>query len=427
MSSGSFACGAEATRHTVRSLSARLLSRVEVSSSHAGCPFGRQPTRTRPHQHFSPTEEKKFHASKTDARNSEDVYIGAMNKLPSTHTMYRALLKRDTTFEGIFVVGVRTTGIFCRPTCSARKPKRENVEYFASPREALLGGYRPCTRCQPLNGEKKPSGVVMRLRDAVERRERVSGSDLRAMGVDPSTARRQFQRYFGMTFHAYQRARRMGRALHTVRNGDSVIEAQLSNGYESGSGFWSAFTRVFGTPPSRAEQVDCLLAQWIETPLGAMVALANSEGLHLLEFVDRRGMEREIIELRRRTGYAIVPGTNTHLETIKRELKAYFAGALQEFTVPLLVGGSAFEKRVWKLLQTIPYGATKSYSDIAVKAGESWASRAVGRANGRNCLAIIIPCHRVIRADGSLSGYGGGVWRKQWLLDHERGMGSSGG
>ena len=345
-----------------------------------------------------------------------------MNKLPSTQTMYRALLSRDTTFEGIFYVGVRTTSIFCRPTCLAKKPKPENVEYFASAQEALDRGYRPCSRCRPLDKEKVLPALVQRLCDEVERSPtgKITDSDLRAIGVDPSTARRQFQRYYGMTFHSYHRARRMGLALDEVRNGETVISAQLNNGFESASGFWEAFKRVFGTPASQAERINCLHARRIETPLGAMLALANQDGLYLLEFVDRRGLEKEVNSLLRRTKCVAVPGDNPHLDHISKELKDYFDGVAVRFTVPLIMTGSAFERDVWSLLQTIPPGETWSYAQLAQRAGRPVAVRAVGRANGRNRLALVIPCHRVIGADGNLCGYGGGVWRKQWLLEHER-------
>ena len=345
-----------------------------------------------------------------------------MSKLPPVSTMYRALLNRDSTFEGVFLVAVKTTGIFCRPTCAAKKPKRENVEYFASPQEALYSGYRPCSRCSPLDREKRAPDLVKRLLEVVEQSptRKVTGTDLRAIGIDPSTARRQFQRYYGMTFQAYHRARRMGLALHEIRGGETVIGAQLDTGFESASGFWEAFKQLFGTPPSRAEMVNCLCAQWIDTPLGAMLALANDKGLHLLEFVDRRGLEREISILRKRTGCFIVPGNNRHLMTISEEIKNYFNGTSTRFTVPLVVAGSEFERSVWELLQKIPSGSTRSYSELAQNLGKPSATRAVGRANGRNCLAIVIPCHRVIRSDGELCGYGGGIWRKQWLLEHER-------
>jgi AraC family transcriptional regulator of adaptative response/methylated-DNA-[protein]-cysteine methyltransferase len=338
--------------------------------------------------------------------------------------MYRALLCRDTHFEGIFYVGVKTTGIFCRPTCPAKKPKPENVEYFASAREALYGGYRPCSRCHPLNKGTDVPATILRLLEAVEQSptRKLSDSELCNFGVDPSTARRQFQRYFGMTFHAYHRARRMGLALSEVRNGEAVISAQLNNGFESAGGFWEAFRRTFGAPASSAEQINCLHARWIETPLGAMLALANQDGLHVLEFVDRRGLEKEITSLRARSKCAVVPGNNPHLEQISKELKSYFDGVAVRFTVPLIMTGSAFERAVWAMLQTIPPGQTWSYTQLAQRVGRPDAVRAVGHANGRNRLALVVPCHRVIRADGTLCGYGGGVWRKKWLLEHEQGI-----
>jgi AraC family transcriptional regulator of adaptative response/methylated-DNA-[protein]-cysteine methyltransferase len=336
--------------------------------------------------------------------------------------MYRALVERDSQFEGVFYVAVRTTGVFCRPTCPARKPRPENVEYFATPGEALHHGYRPCARCKPLDKQKGPPELAARLLEAVERAPsaKLSDQDLQDMDIDPSTARRQFKRYYGMTFHAYHRARRMGMALRQVRKGEPVIEAQVDNGFESASGFWDAFKRVFGAPPSRSDEVDCLLARWIETPLGPMLALANQDGLHLLEFIDRRGLENELIWIRKRVKSSVVPGNNAHLDRVTEELKTYFDGTSMEFTVPLIMSGSGFERRVWELLRGIPAGETRSYSDLARRLDCPAAVRAVGRANGRNPLCLIVPCHRVIGADGKLVGYGGGFWRKKWLLDHER-------
>ena len=354
-----------------------------------------------------------------DAAVQEDFFV---NKLPSITVMYRAILDRDTAFEGIFFVGVKTTGIFCRPICPAKKPKLENTEFFASANEALYAGYRPCERCSPLEHEKKAPDLVKRLREEIEKapERRITGADLRAMGIDPSTARRQFSRYYGMTFQAYHRARRMGSALHEIRKGESVIGAQIDHGFESASGFWDAFKQIFGTPPSKAEHVNCLYAKWIDTPLGAMVAIGDDNGIHLLEFVDRRALQNEIGRLRKRTKSIIVPGSNVHLENIDKEMRNYFSGISDKFATPMVIAGTPFEKAVWKLLQTIPPGKTRSYGEMAKELGTPKGMRAVGRANGRNCLAIAIPCHRVIRADGSLCGYGGGIWRKKWLLDHER-------
>src|SRR5438067_6341078 len=216
--------------------------------------------------------------------------------LPPSDTMYRALVNRDSSFEGIFYVGVRTTGIFCRPTCSAKKPARENVDFFPTPSEALHGGYRPCLRCRPMDPDKRPPELIERLRAEVERAPdgRLTDKELAALSIDPSTARRQFKRHYGMTFQAYYRARRMGLALREVKRGGRVDQVQNGSGFESASGFRDAFTRIFGEPPSSGKSQDGLFAERIETPLGAMLAIADDEGLRLLEFVDRRAMEREL-------------------------------------------------------------------------------------------------------------------------------------
>ena len=139
-----------------------------------------------------------------------------------------------------------------------------------------------------------------------------------------------------------------------------------------------------------------------------------------MEFVDRRGLEKEILVLRNRTGRVIVPGENKHLEKTGKELRSYFEGSKDSFSVRVVMNGSLFEKAVWSALQTIPPGTTQSYIEIARAVKKTSAPQAVGMANGKNCIAIVIPCHRVIKSDGSLSGYGGGVWRKKWLIEHER-------
>jgi len=342
--------------------------------------------------------------------------------LPSFETMYRALVNRDSTFEGIFFVGVRTTGIFCRPTCTAKKPARENVDFFATPSEALHGGYRPCLRCHPMDPDKRPPRLVERLRAEVEHAPggRLTDKELAAMAIDPSTARRQFKRHYGMTFQAYHRARRLGLALREVRRGGRVDEAKNGSGFESASGFREAFTRIFGDPPTAAKSRAPMFAERIETPLGGMIAVANDEGLRLLEFVDRRATERELSILRKRLRTNIVPGEHPHLETIRGQLADYFSGRKLEFDIALAPVGSDFQLRAWKILRSIPVGETRSYSWMAKQLGDENARRAVGRANGTNMICIVIPCHRVIRADGTLCGYGGGLWRKKWLLDHEQ-------
>ena len=352
----------------------------------------------------------------------------ASPSLPSSRVMYRALTRRDSAYEGVFFAGVKTTGIFCRPTCHAKKPRAENVEFFASASAALHDGYRPCRLCRPMDRVTPPPPVVATLVRAVEQNPtgRLADKELAALGIDASTARRRFRAYYGLTFQAYQRARRMGLALHQVRAGRPVIDAQLEGGYESASGFRDAFQRVFGRPPRGARAADCLLARRFDTPLGKMLALADGQGLRLLEFVDRRGLENEILRLRRRLRCAVVPGTNAVLAATETQLRRYFSGEALAFDLPLAPVGSPFQQAVWAALRRIPPGATKSYAQIAAEVGRRGAQRAVGHANGSNMLALVIPCHRVIAADGSLSGYGGGVWRKQRLLDLERGIAEAG-
>ncbi len=336
--------------------------------------------------------------------------------------MWNAFVKRDRGYEGIFFLGVRTTGIFCRPGCPARPPRPENVEFFHDPSAAMHAGYRACRRCKPLHSAGKVPTHVETLRKMVEAdpSARLSEQSLLDMGIDPSTARRQFKRYFGMTFHAYQRARRMGSALATVRKGVNMLDTQLDHGFESSSGFREAFAKLFGTAPSKSSGVTCLFSRWIESPLGPMLAVADDRGLHIFDWVDRRGLERAIGALRKKEAAVIVPGEHPVLDQIEREIGEYFAGRRSKFDVKLASRGTDFQRGVWDQLLRIPPGETRSYAGIAQKIDRPTAMRAVARANGDNFRAIVIPCHRVIGSDGSLTGYGGGLARKQWLLDHER-------
>jgi AraC family transcriptional regulator, regulatory protein of adaptative response / methylated-DNA-[protein]-cysteine methyltransferase len=335
---------------------------------------------------------------------------------------YQALLDKNTEYEGFFFVVVKTTGVFCRPSCPARKPKFENCEFYKAAQEALLASFRPCKRCRPLSHPNQVSSLIQILVDAVEKNpeKRWKDKDFRDLSIDAVTARRQFKKRFGMTFVAYARARRMGLAMKQIRGGHLVIDAQISAGYESSSGFRDAFSRVMGAVPTQSENSIILKAAWIDTPLGPMMAVASDEALYLLEFIDRRGLEREIERLRKKTKSAIIPGINSIISSIEQELKLYFDGDLTEFKTPLFFLGSLFQKQVWAELKKIPIGATRSYLDIAKSIGKPSACRAVANANGANQIAIVIPCHCVINTNGELGGYGGGVTRKQWLLNHEK-------
>src|SRR3954451_5456643 len=232
-----------------------------------------------------------------------------MMTLPSTTEMYRALVERDGSFEGLFFACVRTTGIFCRPTCHARKPKPENVEFAPTIQEALHRGYRPCQLCEPMSAGVSAPNWLAPLLDEIKKAPDVRLRDhpLRARGLDPVHVRRTFKRSFGMTFQAYQRACRLGTAMKALHAGVPTIDAGMDAGFESDSGFRDAFARVFGDAPGRARGTALLTATWIETPLGPMLAIGGDAGLELLEFVDRRALETELRDLREKLG-AIVPG-----------------------------------------------------------------------------------------------------------------------
>lgn len=335
--------------------------------------------------------------------------------------LYEAIASRDAAFDGLFFTCVRTTGIFCRPTCAARTPRFENVEFVPSAEAALLAGYRPCKRCRPLDA---PDDAPVWLR-GLSREVLASGArpirerELRDRGLDPGHVRRQFVRHFGVSFAGFQRAVRLGRAVRELRSGRSLAGACMDAGYASESAFREAFAKLFGVTPRRAAQARHLTAAWLATPLGPMLAVASETGIVMLEFVDRRSIETQIRAVRERTGLAIVPGVHPLLRSIERELASYFAGRLTRFETPLDPQGSPFERVVWGALVKIPHGETTSYAAIARAIGKPGASRAIGRANGANRIAIVVPCHRVVRSDGSLCGYGGGIDRKRWLLEHE--------
>lgn len=340
---------------------------------------------------------------------------------PSRQRMIDAFLAADPRADGSFVAAIKSTGIYCRPSCRARKPKPENIVLFPSPAEARHEGYRACKRCHP-------DAVVPPLPDNVRRLaelarsaagERVTDKMLTSLGIDPSTARRQFRRHFGATFQAYQRSFRLERASREVRTGRKVIDAQLAQGFESSSGFRRAFAKLFGQPPKDAAKGAYLCAGPIPTPLGTIVAIAGEAGLHAVEFLDRDSLAARLDRLRIATGLPILPAPHPLLQQLEQQLSEYFSGTRRDFNLPLVPLGSPWDQRVWQALFSIPYGGTRSYSEIAAQIGHDRARRAVGRSNGLNQLCLVIPCHRVIRADGSLCGYAGGAWRKQWLLDHE--------
>jgi len=343
--------------------------------------------------------------------------------LPDSEILYSALVNKDSNFEGIFVVGVKTTGVFCRPTCTARKPKRENVEFFSSAHDALLHGYRPCKVCNPMAYKgTAPDWLNPLLAEINENPAiRLRESDLAARGLDPSRVNYWFKKHHGMTFQAYLRALRIGQAFGRIKYGEEVTTTAFESGYDSLSGFADSFKKTTGFPPSKSQESQLVATTRILTPLGPMLAGATEDGICLLEFVDRRMLETQLKRLHKLLNAECVPGFSQHFERLNSQLEEYFSGKRKEFDLPLVLAGTPFQQKVWKGLQTIPYGATRSYKEQAEIIGLPDAVRAVAKANGDNRIAIVIPCHRVIGANGKLVGYGGGLWRKQYLLNLESG------
>jgi AraC family transcriptional regulator, regulatory protein of adaptative response / methylated-DNA-[protein]-cysteine methyltransferase len=347
-----------------------------------------------------------------------------LSSLPPRAEMLKAVFGRDKSYDGIFYTAIKTTSIFCRPGCTARAPKEENIVFYPTAKAAMFAGYRACKRCKPLELAGTHPEWVRKLIEEVDKSEtkRIRDGELRKMGIKPATARRYFIKNYGITFHAYQRSRRLATALQQIREGNNLDDVILGHGYESHSGFRDAFGKVFGKSPGKSRTSEAIVTSLMESELGPIVIGATSKGVCLIEFTDRRMLEFQLRTLKKRFDAAIVPGTNEHIEQAKAELKEYFAGNLKNFKVPVIYPGTEFQQKVWNELRKIPYGKTLSYIELAEKVGIKNASRAVGTANGMNRIAIILPCHRVVNKNGKLGGYGGGVWRKQWMLDLEKGI-----
>ena len=336
--------------------------------------------------------------------------------------MYQALVDKNSSYEGSFIAAVKTTGIFCRPTCTAKKPKKENVEFFTTTKEAILNGYRPCKVCSPLEQAGQTPEFIRRIIEEISNKPDINlkDFDLKERGAEPSMIRRWFKKYHGITFHGYQRMLRINSAFRKIQSGESVTSVAFDSGYESLSGFEKTFKSVIGVSPSGSKGKSVINITRFETPLGSMFACATEEGVCLLEFADRRMLETELKLLTKLLDATVIHGENKHFEILREQMGEYFRGERKDFSVPLFFPGTEFQKKVWNELQNIPYGKTISYKQQATALQNTGAVRAVAHANGMNRIAIVIPCHRVIGDDGHLTGYGGGIWRKKWLLDLER-------
>ncbi len=334
---------------------------------------------------------------------------------------YRAFIERDTSFEGVFFVGVKTTGIFCRPTCPA-KPKRENIEFYHSAAEAMKNGYRPCKVCKPLEKLGNPPDSIKRLLKNMEENPsvKIKDSNLREMGLDPNQVRRWFLKNHKQTFHAYQRMYRANNAFQRLQSDQSITDVAYDSGYDSLSGFNNMFKHIIGVSPTNSRDKHIVNIERIETDMGLMIAAATDKGICMFEFADYKLIDLEFRQLSEAFKAPLVQGENPHFKTLRQQLDEYFKGLRKEFDIPLDLAGTEFQKQVWFSLQQIPYGCTTTYARQAELIGKPSSVRAVANANGKNKISIILPCHRVIGADGTLTGYGGGIWRKKKLLEFEK-------
>lgn len=248
-------------------------------------------------------------------------------------------------------------------------------------------------------------------------------ADVAAQGFDPSTVRRAFKRHYGLTFLELARQARLRTGAAVLPAGGRVIDAQLEAGYDSPAAFRAAFGRLLGLPPGQFATQDALLrADWIDTKMGVMIAVSDARALHLLEFAERRALAAELKRLHAHAKGRMGFGRFAPTDQIEVELAAFFDGRSARFDTKLAPLGTPFSQEVWRALRKIPAGETRSYSEVARSMGRPEATRAVARANGANPIAIVIPCHRVLGADGALTGYGGGLWRKQALIELECGF-----
>ena len=351
-----------------------------------------------------------------------------MFSLPDPDVLYDALVARSDAYEGRAYVGVTSTGIFCRLNCPAPNPKPGNCTFFENPGDCIAAGFRPCKRCHPLAPVARLDPLVDQMLKAFDAdpMRRWSETCVTAMGFDPSTVRRAFKRHFGMTFLEMARHRRLRHSAAILAKGDNVVEAQLSAGFESPSAFRAAFAKFMGRTPGEFTENAQLRASWIDTPIGAMVTICDAKQLHLLEFPERKGLAREVQRLFQFSKGQLGFGRFAFTDLVQTQLAEFFGGQRSKFDLPLALHGTDFSKTVWHALQDIPAGQTRSYAQLAQSIARPTAMRAVARANGANQIAIVVPCHRVIGADGTLTGYAGGLWRKQKLIELERAYAASG-
>jgi AraC family transcriptional regulator of adaptative response/methylated-DNA-[protein]-cysteine methyltransferase len=345
-------------------------------------------------------------------------------KALTTDSMWNAVLARDAAADGRFVFAVRTTGIYCRPSCPARHAKRVNVRFYPTAEAARAAGFRACRRCRP-DDRSKDAAVAAAVRAACARIDRDGDAPLASLaaeaGFSPSHFQKCFKRIVGVSPKQYAIERRLARAERHLGNGLSVTDAMLDAGFGSSSRFYAS-RRGRAIAPHRAKRAAAGLAiRYVTVPsaLGPLLVAATDRGICAIEFGESHAALAAVV--RERYARADLRPADPALRRWARSIAALVAHPNAAPEVPLDVQGTSFQRRVWKALQTLPPGTTTTYSALASRIGHPTAVRAVARACATNPAALVVPCHRVVGKDGSLTGYRWGIERKAALLESEAG------
>lgn len=331
---------------------------------------------------------------------------------------WEAFMRRDRRYDGQFIGAVKTTGIYCKPSCAARHPLRQNVEFFATAAEARAAGYRSCMRCRPdeVGRDREAVAAALKLIEAAE-----EGLSLEALAAAVDYAPHHFHRLFkrdtGVTPAAYARALRAKRAAAALDGKGSVTDAIYEAGYSGPSRFYAETKGHLGMTPSAWKNGGAgVTIRWavVDTVLGQMLLAATDKGICRLSF------DEDESELACRFPKAEIVAGGSALEDLVKGAIAAIEQPAHMPDLPLDIAGTAFQQAIWCELRRIPAGETRTYAEIAAAVGKPKAVRAAGSANGANNVAVLIPCHRVIRTDGTLGGYAYGLERKEKLLTAER-------